>query len=273
MRRWVYTGVCAAAMSMAHGSAAAQDVSATHYSQGFTTYYSQALAPSALQGFSIVLVLGDTQAGATAGDMPAAASRALADMKDFLPYKSYRLLDTAWILGSKPTVVGRLRGPDNRDYEVGIDTTASGHHQWSSYMDTLKGQAAAGKASGEKPVAAAIAIRFRLHEARTGSEPGGSANTTERRYQELATQKAGLERQIQTAENLAGRRLVADGVLQDLRNDLTAVDAQMKTLSGARIIDTTFDMQIGETVVVGTSRMQGNTALIVLLTAVPRSSK
>jgi hypothetical protein len=33
------------------------------------------------------------------------------------------------------------------------------------------------------------------------------------------------------------------------------------------VIDTTFNMNVGETVVVGTSRLQGDKALIVLLTA------
>jgi hypothetical protein len=37
------------------------------------------------------------------------------------------------------------------------------------------------------------------------------------------------------------------------------------------VIDTSFNMDIGETVVVGTSRLQGDKALIVLLTAVGRS--
>jgi hypothetical protein len=38
------------------------------------------------------------------------------------------------------------------------------------------------------------------------------------------------------------------------------------------VIDTSFSMDIGETIVVGTSRLQGDTALIVLLTAVPRTA-
>ena len=47
--------------------------------------------------------------------MPEAAKKALADMRDFLPYKSYRLLDTQWILCCGSTKVGagisgRLRG-------------------------------------------------------------------------------------------------------------------------------------------------------------------
>ena len=46
--------------------------------------------PGATYGFSVVLVLGDMQGGATADSVPAAARKALADMKDFLPYKSYR---------------------------------------------------------------------------------------------------------------------------------------------------------------------------------------
>ena len=42
-------------------------------------------------------------------------------------------------------------------------------------------------------------------------------------------------------------------------------------LGGRSVIDTTFSMEIGETVVVGTSRMRGgDKALIALLTAVPR---
>ena len=50
------------------------------------------------QGFSIVLVLADLQAGPGEEDVPPAARKALLDMKDFLPYKSYRLLDAAWVL-------------------------------------------------------------------------------------------------------------------------------------------------------------------------------
>ena len=60
----------------------------------------------ALQGFSIVLVLGDVQDGATGDNIPAAARAALADLKDFLPYRSYRVLDTAWVLASSSDTAG-----------------------------------------------------------------------------------------------------------------------------------------------------------------------
>ena len=54
------------------------------------------------QGFSVVLVLGDLNSGSNAdATVPPAARKALSDMKDFLPYKGYRLLDAEWILGSR----------------------------------------------------------------------------------------------------------------------------------------------------------------------------
>ena len=71
------------------------------------------------QGFSVVLVLGEMQGNGATDSVPAAARKALADMKDFLPYKSYRFLDTQWTLccGRSPTVT-RLRGPDEQDYDL-----------------------------------------------------------------------------------------------------------------------------------------------------------
>src|SRR6188472_3614996 len=82
---------------------------------------------SAFQGFSVVLVLGDVQDGATSDNIPAAARAALADLKDFLPYRSYRVLDTAWLLASSTTrqaITGRLRGTDEQEYEVVLDRLA-----------------------------------------------------------------------------------------------------------------------------------------------------
>src|SRR5262245_11676631 len=81
----------------------------------------QANTASGLQGFGIVLVLGDVQGGASPESVPPAAQAALNDLKDFLPYKSYRVLDTAWVIatsGSRQEISTRLRGPDEQDYEV-----------------------------------------------------------------------------------------------------------------------------------------------------------
>ena len=139
-----------------------------------------------LQGFSVVLLIGETEGGQSSDDIPAAARRALADMKDFLPFKAYRVLDTGWMMGSLPVRSGtmRVRGPESRDLDVML----------------IANSAIAG-----------MNVKFSLVE-----KVGAIASP---------------------------------------------------------IIDTTFNMSVGETVVVGTSRTQGNTALIALLTAVPRDGK
>src|SRR5438067_8792771 len=80
--------------------------------------------PGAAYGFSVVLVLGDMQGGAPADNVPATARKALTDLKDFLPYKSYRLLDSAWVLGSG-NVSTRLRGVDDQEYNLNLSGGAS----------------------------------------------------------------------------------------------------------------------------------------------------
>ena len=84
------------------------------------------------QGFSVVLVLGDIQGASTPDDVPPAARKALVDMRDFLPFKSYRLLDAAWMMccgqqsssgwGSSQSMV--LRGPDESEYELKLEYVA-----------------------------------------------------------------------------------------------------------------------------------------------------
>src|SRR5688572_15696913 len=80
-----------------------------------------------IRGFSIVLLLGEQ----TGSMMPPkglspSAQRAMADIKEFLPYKAYRVLDTQWIAGSEyGTSKGRIRGLDPKDYECELSTQPS----------------------------------------------------------------------------------------------------------------------------------------------------
>ena len=70
-----------------------------------------ASAQSTQRGFSVVLLLGETQS-TTAGDgLPPAPTlrKALSDVKDFLPYKSYRVLDTQWLRGGSTRMQGTRR--------------------------------------------------------------------------------------------------------------------------------------------------------------------
>ena len=158
---------------------------------------------NASHGFSVILALGDLQGGAPARDLPPAASKALADMSQFLPYKSYELLDARWILGS-PRSTAPIRGPENREYELELRTSPRPDNE--------------------------VQIEFYLRDPRQAFP--------------FASGRA-----------LGGR---------------TSNPVRVVKRPG-RIIDTTFNMDVGETVVVGTSRLRGgDKALIALLTAVPR---
>ena len=208
------------------------------------------------QGFSVVLVLGELQGTATSDSVPAAARKALADMKDFLPYKSYRLLDTQWTLCcGRSGIVTRLRGPEEQDYDLELDPNPSDTSGKWNVRFTLR-DPIAGVARGESPAAdlsaSLVAQRAELEaKIRTLKE---RYSDTHPEVLQLKSQLAALERQQ-----------------EQIRLEEAATKRYRLVASSARraIIDTSFTMDIGETVVVGTSRLKGDKALIALLTAVP----
>jgi hypothetical protein len=158
----------------------------------------QAQEPKRVQGFSVLLLLGETQGTAQPDNISAPARKALADIKDFLPYKSYRVLDTLWLAGSDfGNSSGRLRGID--------DVTDRDRQNYEFELRTFPRVPAAKAGTAD---AALSRAQFRL----------------------LPGLRAG---EIRTA-----------------------------------VLDNSFNITAGETVVVGTSRLQGEKALIVLLTAV-----
>src|SRR4029077_2488305 len=81
-------------------------------------FATSAFAQSTQRGFSVVLLLGETQsAGGGDGLPPAPALRkALADVRDFLPYKSYRVLDTQWLRGGST----RMKGLEDQEYDIDL---------------------------------------------------------------------------------------------------------------------------------------------------------
>lgn len=217
-------------------------------SPGSAPVRAQSPGTSAFQGFSVVLVLGDVQEGATSDNIPAAARAALADLKDFLPYRSYRVLDTAWVLASSATrqaVSSRLQGPDEQSYEVTLDRMPVG--------------------------ASSLQVGFEMRE------PSGNAD---RRAAERGAmqrkQLAQLVEQLRRAE-VAQNRGEIDAARQriiDTEFEIEALQKETRYAGTATLINTSFTMSVGETVVVGTSRMRGgNKALIVLLTAATRGAK
>jgi hypothetical protein len=206
------------------------------------------------QGFSVVLVLADLTASSGQDDVPPAARRALADMKDFLPFKSYRLLDAAWILseGTGRTLT-RLRGVDDQEYELRLEAAPADEGRVRVRF-MLAGDSSGAEAAPEVAYAAAreeveaevVRLKGQLEAARAAKQEG-EVRAIERRIAEL-------QRRLEPANQKpgAGARPVKIGP------------------SGRAVVDTNFTMEIGETVVVGTSRLRGGSrALIALLTAVP----
>jgi hypothetical protein len=234
-------------------------------------------APQPRRGFNVVLLLGDMQAGDGQDAIPVAARKALADMKDFLPYKGYRLLDTQWVLGPLAgTVITRLRGVDEQEYELELRATP-----------TLTPGTAA-------PAPSNIAVRFVLRDSADDSA-GPDSNRTALHPKEVATANPAaaeitreifqLEREKADLEVIAARaRKQAEVGIKDAeeaeraQRQLNAVNRRIEDLrqslaqantkaAGRPVIDTSFQMADGETVVVGTSKVKGGgKALIALLT-------
>jgi hypothetical protein len=218
------------------------------------------------QGFSVVLVLADLTASGAQDDVPPAARRALADMKDFLPYKSYKLLDAAWLLGQGSMSV-RLRGPDEQEYELKLAAAPDRAGQVSVGFSLRESFAYEGAL--EQAAAAEQAARADVEARSTASHE---------RQQDVVRLRTELQQAREKRDDARIREL--QKAIQDLEREMAAErraaarpTSMRKTPFPSRsIIDTSFAMDVGETVVVGTSRLRGNSrALIALLTAVPPS--
>jgi hypothetical protein len=207
------------------------------------------------RGFSVALVEGDLRADAelnrpAAGitGLPAVAEKALADMKDFLPYRQYRLLDMQWTRGVNRSPI-RLQGADRADYEIQLQAVPGGDRT--------------------------VRVVFELSEPRQAMYVNAQALRNLER--DIRTRELELKRAVsgRSGAAISPERLELERQLAELRRTLDGARAELavmptlKDLRGRRpLIDTSFTMSVGETVVVGTSRLRADKALIVLLTAV-----
>lgn len=147
------------------------------------------------QAFHLVLLAAGPKAPATEPDLPEGARKALQDLRGFLPFKGYEVLDSTWIRTTR-SASGRLVGRKGQGYDVELSFRKTGR------LDSKE----------------LFVSSFRL---------------TEDPSMPIA---------------------LADG----------------KPRPPRRLIITSFGLQEGETLVVGTSRLDGgDEALVLLLTAVP----
>lgn len=242
--------------------------------------------PTPRRGFNVVLLLGDMQDAGGQDTVPVAARKALADMKDFLPYKGYRLLDTQWVLGSNSgPAITRMRGVEDQEYELEVRASPVLQPGPGGLSQT------------------GISVRFFLREASDGSAAGsGDTGRTALHPKELvkadsvsveiSNQIFQLERERDDLllQVTRGRKDVEVGMkdpheVKRQETQLAAVTrriAELKQSLSATsnkatwrvVIDTSFRMDDGETVVVGTSKVKGGgKALIALLTATSDRTK
>jgi len=146
------------------------------------------------QLFQVILLRGTTAGNDDLAGVPKNAEKAIRDIRDFLPFKSYRLLDSA-LLRLSDSGKARLDGIPPQQYEVRLAFKLLPNNKLSIWD-------------------------FNLMAVKPHNGPP-----------------------------------LGKGVAPEAERAL---------------IDTSFTMDIGETIVVGSSKLGGNEALIVLLTAVPK---
>ena len=271
--------VFAAAATVIVGSAAI--ASAQQAGQAVKRDTLDGFAVHHLSGFHVVLVVGETQKGRSSTEnLPEGAARALKEMGDFLPYKSYRVLDTQWTSCCAPS-----------------PTTASGVLQGSFDLlvdgKTVRAQGTYRFSITPSLSAANIPVRFVLtgsdfspsrstNEAPSGRPAQGSERDLERQRQDVQGEIETLSIRIAETRQRVAAGVVATSELRPLENkhaslkrrlaDLTADLESVAQAGGSPIIDTSFTMNAGETVVVGTSKLGGEQALIAIVTAVRKSA-
>ena len=224
-----------------------------------------------LQGYSVVLVVGDMQTAGAGDTVPAAARKALTDMQAFLPYKRYQLVDAGWIVccaGFHTPVVSRMRGPDDRDYSYAIETLNGENGKLTLHFWLREGDSAPVAVSGQRaptPIGSAMSDTARADYSRQLYEARKELSDTE-----LQLRQTKRMHDVGTAsdtdyETLRRRYQLAQTHVDELERTLGERIANAS--ARGNVLDSVFSIAIGETVVIGTSRLRGDQALIALLTA------
>jgi hypothetical protein len=244
--RVMLRGAVAVATLLAAGQAAAQP------------------ATNAVKGFSIVLVEGSLQPGGSV-DLPAPARAAIDDIKDFLPFKSFRLLDASWMLGTTG-VPSRLSAGD-QDYDVAVAVTPLVDGKTLAVKFLLR-------AVANRQVSALEANRSKNQQLQELDMLRRSVAAEYKMLEALRLRLDDKHPDVQRAEQSVARarerlRWAEQSQINSFRWGAPDQPGPAPGTATA-VIDTSFSMRIGETVVVGTSRVNGERALIALMTAVSK---
>ena len=265
------------------GTADAQQRSQTVPSERLRT-----AAAIGVHGFSVVLVVGGMQGSSTSDNVPEAARKALTDMKDFLPYKRYQLLDAAWILCCAPNttidrgtdqVSGRVRGPDGRDYLYTVDpgeVVGSKLNLRFTMREVVNPVTSSINVNRLSDTARLEYARQHAEAFRELDEARLQLRTTKQRFDVGTATRSEMDGATVRARRAEDRVRDLASILNDDQARGAAQggaggrgggSARAGTTFGREIMDSSFSVSPGETVVIGTSRLNGDQALIAILTA------
>jgi hypothetical protein len=88
------------------------------------------------QNLQILLLTASPKAGGNAPDVPENAQKALADLRKFLPYKSFQLVDAALLSATEGQgTQGRLISPGGFKYDVKLRFRAQGDPDQNLFVD------------------------------------------------------------------------------------------------------------------------------------------
>ena len=200
--------------------------------------------PPADQSFQLILLQAERSGTGDPGPLPASAQKALTDLKDFLPYSRYEFLDSAFVRTNR---------------EARMVVQGMGGHAYEAQL-RFRGDA---RTPGGELLVDRFVLRLvpgdmlgLLTAMTTGA--GASRGTSGAPSPPAAAPRAA------TAAPTAARG-------PETPQTAPAPPAATPSPTMAEVLlDTAFSLHRGETVVVGTSKLDGGRkALVVLLTALP----
>lgn len=206
---------------------------------GQDTLWQESGAPRETYLFQVVLLIGDNEGGSSYDGVPKNAMSALEDIRDFLPFKNYRLLDVA-LMRSDQNADSVMSGPSGEtlDLSLRFEADTSAEPTRLNVRDfRLNGQ--------RGPLAAAgVADDPPLGRSRGASRSSSGVGTAESSADHSTRVRAEYAR---------------------------AASMMARARRQQYLIQTSFSVDVGETIVVGSSKLdgQGGKAVLVLFTAIP----
>ena len=219
-------------------------------------FRSEADLPPAAQAFQLVLLEAHRTGSGMPEGLPASARKALTDVAEFLPYGRFDLLAPIAFIRTTHDARVKVASDDELSYELEL---------------VFRGDA---RQAGAELLVEGFRLRLVPAEpilVALAAQPGFSAGATLPRRAPLASAPtAATTPTPRSATPLPGGSGPASGSPAPGTSAAPPATVTPPPTVAENLLSTSFSIRKGETVVVGTSKLNGNDrALVVLLTALP----